>query len=456
MINLANERYADAIKDYLKSKKIGIEGDSKSMMSLGIWYYILSKNKRTNDDKVVFTHREDIPQDVCNCHVIITTKVDDSKKDSYPLLSTYISNKIKTKTVIHEDKQNDFRKIWVMYYGNPFPSVSLERKIAINLVTLFPKLFPDQVSLSRENITLIKQCEFTTSVDNSIGWETFYNLALANIDSEMKEIVESANRTFIKECLNYGHEKRLVEAERRLDSIREKCQTILKEYNVLVKDYNEQSEIYEGMRKGVSEVDISILNNMLSESDQIVVTSMGNGLIDYEVRGALNVFDKDAYLIKTTASDINNISILDQIPEDSKQSFLSLLNAIFLERKYKIRTVNFFALDIDNVSTLDIQRLFSNSSGLFVDYMPHPHGQFYGCAGTYPTQWNEALQDGNLAAAIQYTISYTSHINWNDFTVCSAMVKSMWANKDTAFIEDQDGNVITPMEAMRRESEAVE
>lgn len=459
MIKLSNLQHVKGIRDFLLSKNIIIDDTStRNLLMLGVWYYILS-GKNKNEKKVYFfstSHPANNPipenEDACAFYVYVSSTYD--KKDSFPLLSSYLSNKLHKKVVVHQELNKSVSQITTVINAvctlADWPEVL--KTTIVNLVTLYPKFFPEQIKLSKENIELIKKCENITK-DASTMWENFCNLAFEELyDEEFKEVVENETKKMLSACMSYNYEKRLHAIKNVIEETIETCNNLMIRYNQVVEQYNNATAKYEALLMNGCDDSTEILYEVLFNSDKITVDDINDNHIIYRVSSVLNVFDEDAYKIKTQSKELDKISVLYDIPQDKKKDVLLFLNAVFVDRKYKIRTFNYFKLSLDKQSSLSVKR-----GAIHVENacLSHPHGQMFGCTGNFPTQWNEALASGDLVVAIQYTISYTAHINWGDFTVCKQMVNQIWTFRNDKFIEDENGEIITPLEAIKREKERV-
>lgn len=458
MINNTNELYKSHVDGFLNTKNISSQAQqgSNNMLLLRLWYYILAKNKKHDISFVLSNNNAGMILPSCDTAVMVVTNGSEERGEkAYPLISTYLSNRLKTAVVITELKNPDEKphRILTIAFEGRFRTNYREMlsKLEANLVTVFPKLFPDDVKMSKDNVNLIKQCAELLNIEDKSCEDSFYELGIKQIKEEIETFVDERNFECLKNCVSYSQKSRKEEMKRQVETWIEECERLLNDYNAAVQHYNEYNAYYESLLMGTNDEEVALLRSILFNSPNIEVETITQNEICYSVRDKIVIFNKKDYENKIAVSDVNKIAILNNIPEvEDKKKMLKFLNFLFIDKKYKIRTINFFKLSLDERSTLSVEKKKIVDSHNF----GHPHGQTFGCVGTYAKEWNEALAAGNLAAAIQYTISYTCHLNWNDFTVCNRMIDNIWHRKNDKFLEDKDGNLFSPAEIMGMEADA--
>lgn len=463
MINNTNELYKSHVDRFLNAKHISSQAhqSGNNMLLPRLWYYILAKKKKHDICFILANDNAGMVLPDCDTAVVVSTNGSEERGEkAYPLIATYLSNRLKTAVVITELKNSDMdtltiarpNRILTIAFEGRFRTNFKEMlsKLEANLVTVFPKLFPDDVKMSKDNVNLIKKCAELLNQEDKSCEDLFYQLGIEQIKEEIETFVDERNYECLRDCISYSQKSRKEEMRHQVETWIQECERLLEDYNTAVKRYNEYNAYYESLLMGTNDEEVALLRSILFNSPNIEVETITQNEICYSVRDKIVIFNKKDYENKIATSDVNKIGILNSIPEvEDKKKMLKFLNLLFIDKKYKIRTINFFKLSLDERSTLSVVKKKIVDSHNF----GHPHGQAFGCVGTYAKEWNEALAAGNLAAAIQYTISYTCHLNWNDFTVCNQMINNIWRKKNDKFLEDKDGNLFSPAEIMEVEAD---
>lgn len=169
--------------------------------------------------------------------------------------------------------------------------------------------------------------------------------------------------------------------------------------------------------------------------------------IVYYVSGYCNDWDPDTYeLIRDNANGLiyqayNSYADRGAI---SKDQFVELLNAIFLEEKIKIKMVSKWRVGTgcgicpEPGATYPVQ---------FQEYMPNPHLHHYACMGSFERDLSQAANDHNYVMAVDITSAENGNINWRDSIVMGRFMRDiLTSNKH--FLELPTGDCVTVLEAI--------
>ncbi len=447
---MKNNYTAGQVRLFLREKNVNVDLE---YIHLGLWYYILSKDKRPPNYKISFGVEG--RADDNNCHVQFCDRSWNLpgvfEPNKHKMLENYLNEQVRAvKWSILDGTCEGVRGIYIRAER---PSSSGDRaKIARHLITVLPKLFPDQIQLTQSKIELIKKLDSIIKHWNDGSSQEILDFGVTQIQSEFEEFVTRDNREHLKECLKASHENRIFRYRDKLQQASEDAEHYMEAYMKAINEYNEYNDILEGLMKNEVSEDYNALENMLFHNDSISDVSFSDGSVFYRIDVPLKVYDKVAYNNRLHFNDSEaeslNSAILRGIEGDEEKKYwLKMLDEIFLEEKYYIKSANYFKLHIDGRSQLTV----INNRTITGEVMPHPHGQVFGCTGTFSQEWNAALIDQNIPAAIQYTIAYTSHLNWNDFSVCHRMVNDLrWSFYGRKILVDNNGKAFTPKEVVER------
>ena len=122
-----------------------------------------------------------------------------------------------------------------------------------------------------------------------------------------------------------------------------------------------------------------------------------------------------------------------------------LLNALFVDKKVKLRMITSFILRTND--RLDLQ--ITNDYPDLGSYMKNPHIGGYGCLGDAVDVIHECLMNGNYVGGITQSIFASKQLSLSDQTVMRRMTEWLFDEKNTRFIELPDGTCVTPVKAIQ-------
>ena len=417
---------------------------------LALWYYVLSKDTRPPDYKIRFGYDNDNFEGNCviNFGDPSWTLPGYMKSDKYRMVENYLNEVTKIRVSIYEGDDPDGTNN-IQVRAEKRVSTEDREMIMRHFISVMPKVL-EHIKLTQKNVELIKEVDKIVKKTNAST--ELIAFGVEQIKSEYEEFFVRDSREQLKKCLTASHDSRILFYQDRIQEVLENAEHYMECYTKAMNEYNEYNDILEGLMRNETDDNYEMMENILFHNDSISDVSFSDGYIFYRVDAPLKLYDKTAYNNKLHfTEDINeslHSGMLTHIDDmEEKALWLKLLDEIFLDEKYYIKSANYFRLHIDGRSQLNVIR----DRSITGEVLPHPHGQAFGCTGTFATQWSEALADQNIPAAVQYSIAYTSNLNWDDFTVCSRMIGELkWLYYDRKILVDKDGNEFTPAELIER------
>lgn len=168
----------------------------------------------------------------------------------------------------------------------------------------------------------------------------------------------------------------------------------------------------------------------IKESNKITsITNNGNGnnMVSISFEGTLSNYDEEeAELIIKNESNFRY-----------QEPIRYVLNAIFLEQKYKIKIVGTVNIDLENGGMS-----YSNLSGIDTA-MYNPHLSHYSCFGTSKIEVSKAIADGDLTAAFVAAQYAVFNLNFGDSAVFNSFKKDIEAKWDKKVCVDKQGNSLS-------------
>jgi hypothetical protein len=121
-----------------------------------------------------------------------------------------------------------------------------------------------------------------------------------------------------------------------------------------------------------------------------------------------------------------------------------LYRAIFEAGAYKLRVCAAYRADMKNSLTPIREYAFPPESR---DYLPNPHIQHYGCIGNYAGRFAEYMHRHDYIGAIDQAVMSARNLNFHDSTVMETLAHDL-SHTIIKCIEDTDGNLLTPRQAI--------
>lgn len=366
----------------------------------------------------------------------------------YRLAAAYLASKLMSRVGII--KENHHVNVTI------FRSKSYSDTCVVTVLSsLLPKIFPDiftKEMFKKSNVMqLLKEISQLKTITEMCDY--IDNQLLQEFAGIIKE--QQANK--LAQCFEYQRNQRLNQLWNDMSISQSDAETYLNRYNICIETYDRLSMEYIALLNGdsSSNENSKLLYDILFNNPLVVCEDIDDGQIQYRVRTTLKNYSMDKYLNKTTNILPENMSILCNVPTEKRNQYWQLLNLIFAEHKYEITSESMFKLRIlsGNGAAGIIQLMKIDYNNLYAKdgYLGHPHSQMFSCTGTFASAWNEALKNGNLVAAINYTIAYTQNINFDDVTVVSTLVNCLSKGNHPCIIEVATGQKFTAAQILERE-----
>lgn len=428
---------ADAIR--VRLRELGITIDTNELVPLGLVFSILNNNEPYKTPiSIRFQYEPKITEilnidgqqiflcaDIINCY--------NSVEELDPALNKYLEiNNYHIKTYKTKEKSATIITL----------NDSISADFVYILLGFAPKLLPDLFNQQ----SIVKHQKFLTQL-NSLCKDCKYNsidellIKLANID--IKKMQEESLKLLLKENMVFNIKSRKEALERQATKLRNQASSLLQDYNFIIRQLNDinyqiAADPDPDQYKGV--IDYFV------HTPAIHIDSVGtsNGTITYDVVSYLSQYDIDEYMLHT---DKFTKPVYGSIPTEKQARYKKLFDLIFIERKYKIKVASSYRLVIDGIGRIEVCGN-TNRDDLIKKYGPlllSPHME-YNCAGTFPSEWNNALQNNDYISAINYTIALASSISWHDSPVVNKFGQMIQGHK---CIED-NGKYYTGNEMIER------
>lgn len=452
------------IRQFLQDKQIDTHKDDDISVAVGLWYYLLTRNDKTRECKFVLRFDLDCKYnnpDILGNILIIrnSTRLSNTESKSMVLIETYLKAVTGLYRVwVEKDERQPDNCTKITVCSGDSMSEAKTSTLVSHTMLMFSKFFPQQIDLEQnpEKLQLIRELgSFIKEHDSGLSDALLLQWLIDKCGAELVQAQDAQNRESFLSCMRYQQEGLIINTWRQLDDISRRCEEALIQYQNLVAQRNDLEYVYEALVcrgiecNGINED----LYNLLFHNENIENVTIENDAITYDVKTTLSNYDIEAYENKTTNTSCETMAILDSVTD--KHSILKLLNAIFKDERYRIQVINRFQLIMGKTATISLERHIKsnaglNAYGLYDDHtMSHPHGQAYHCTGNFAKAWNEALEAGNIFAAVNYTVAFTQNHNWHDLTVSRWLVNRIEANIKHKFIKDIEKNVfVSPQEIL--------
>lgn len=319
-------------------------------------------------------------------------------------------------------------------------------KLIKNVITILPKIFTE-IPITKNKASFIK--DFKNIKIHNIS--ELYIYALNQIPEVKEHVTKATLASALTNCIQRSQANRIQALEIDVGNLRQQVQAAMDRYEELLSSFNEKNDMLfyltSKQTESYQEIVASLLDLFYNNPVISNLSILGNQ-IDYNVLTTLSYYDKEIFYAITDNKDADDIYILQDVIYSERKNTLALLKQIFSERRYKVRVAGQFRLIIDS----DDSSVKNIIMSMNVDsYFPSPHGQLYNCVGTFPAQWNEAIKSGDIYNAILYTIAFTQNINFGDGIVTKTFVtKLMGSFYDKQVLEDENGDILSPREAIER------
>lgn len=176
---------------------------------------------------------------------------------------------------------------------------------------------------------------------------------------------------------------------------------------------------------------------------QVQLVSTQDATITFCVYTTLDWWDEE-YAKSLVAN--HNGGMYDRTGGIRKADWEILMKAIFLDHTMKIRTCAAYRMDINE----GVRGLSGYSSFEHQDtYIPNAHIQRHGCTGNYRSKFRDAVRHGDYVLAMEIAMTSAKSLNFADISF-GEMIHDMADAKEKKYIQDEDGNLYTPADAIKR------
>jgi len=176
---------------------------------------------------------------------------------------------------------------------------------------------------------------------------------------------------------------------------------------------------------------------------QLSVIRVRGTELDFVVHGYADVFDEVAF----DAYVCNHGSYLyTQIGDNVTIGQMELLYRAIFGGDYRLRLCAAYIASMRNSITPLKNYDFPPESQT---YLPNPHIQQFGCIGNYATRFAAYMFNRDYVGAIDQAAVSARNINFHDSSVMMNLAHTL-PRTTTKCVEDTDGNLMTPREAIKR------
>jgi len=199
-----------------------------------------------------------------------------------------------------------------------------------------------------------------------------------------------------------------------------------------------QSRIDCGDREESELMEYFLCNKQLS-----VIRVKGTEL-EFVVHGYTDIFDEEAFDIY--AGNPSSYLYRGISGNVTKGGMERLYRAIFGGGAYKLRVCAAYRVDMRNSVMPLSDYVFPPES---LTYLPNPHIQRFGCIGGYASRFAKYMHNRDYVGAIDQAAVSARNLNFHDSTVMETLAHAL-SHTAIKCIEDADGNLMTPKEAIKR------
>lgn len=176
----------------------------------------------------------------------------------------------------------------------------------------------------------------------------------------------------------------------------------------------------------------------------IVLEEVTGGTVKFGVKGYLEFVDEDA--LKGLLKNSRSFIYTTQRGKITKEQMKSLMTAIFIDNKLKLRTCGVYWIDLrggcEGISGF-------NYGAEYDGYMPNTHIDRFHCIGNYRQAIRQCLERHDYIMAVEQCAASVRSLNFNDSPVMERFMNEMYNyTRDTGCIETPDGQILKPEEAI--------
>lgn len=279
------------------------------------------------------------------------------------------------------------------------------------------------------------------------------SLGMRNSAEYMKVVSEFADkydfRTMKIKSMLSGFETRFdrLELERiqnEIDAARRSIEDLNDRFKAVMQQRDELNIRYFGLMHKIetNTSEDSEIMDFFMRNRHLDLISADDNYIKFYVSGYLSFWD--AAEAKRTINNARSFLYTSRgLITDSEMK--SLMTAIFVERKLKLRFCGVWELQLGRGSSTVEGYSYGPE---YETYMPNPHLDVFGCTGDYRRSINDAISRNDYISALSECIASVGSLAWGDYTVMREFTEKI-RGRDASVIELPDGSVVTPKEAVR-------
>ena len=299
-----------------------------------------------------------------------------------------------------------------------------------------PKLFTD-TPLSAEETSLLKSLGAKSSDEYERLIESF---------AHKMDIRGEIIRARLKGFETVFEREQAQDVERIIEKYQRDYQTMLDNLRCTVNSIQEQQIILAGLKCRIDSEDHgeSELMEYFLCNKQLSIIKVSGTQLEFVVHGYADIFDEEAF--DAYAGNHSSCLYRGISSKVTKEDMELLYRAIFSDNSLKLRICAAYRADMRNSITPLREYIFPPESKT---YLPNPHIQRFGCIGGYATRFSEYMHNRDYIGAIDQAAVSARNLNFHDSTVMETLAHAL-SNTTIKCIEDADGNLMTPREAIKR------
>lgn len=237
----------------------------------------------------------------------------------------------------------------------------------------------------------------------------------------------------------------IISTNRELEVIKGNLKSLLEK---LSERYVEEEELNRKLLslkvlKERSAEDQGQLAQMFVDLKPLHLVHAGSNYIKFDVDTTIDYFDEDLVrkIIDRESSSLYGGS--NSPPDEDIKRFMT---AVFIDQEISIRTYATFKID---VMSKTVGTRVSPNNPKFINHLPQPHIEGYGCLGSAEVEIVKSLGNGNVMGAIQQCLAATKNLNFGDATVTFSFASRIWGMyEDRKMVVLPDGSFVTTREAI--------
>lgn len=184
-----------------------------------------------------------------------------------------------------------------------------------------------------------------------------------------------------------------------------------------------------------------VMEYFLLNKNLIIISVKGVKMV-FVAHGYMDSFDEDAF--DTYVNNLN--SYLYKNIYKNVKTLQKFYKTVFSERTYKLRICAAYKFDTQNSISAMLNFSFPPECRT---YIPNPHINEYTCLGDYTPRINESIKNRDYVGAIILAENSARNLNFHDSGIIIKFIKSLLSTSIKC-IEDAEGNLMAPMELIKK------